>query len=471
MTKTLPKVAIIGAGSSGMIACRELKVRGIPFDCFEKGSKAGGNWIFKNDNGMSAAYRSLHINTSRQQMEFLCYPMPKHFPTFPHHSQIAEYFDSFLNHFRLKEDITFNTEVKKAEPLADGKWQLTLSNGKQPTYDAVIVANGHHWDPRWPEPAFPGEFKGITMHSHAYMDPTDPHNLIDKNVLVVGMGNSAMDIACELGNRGVARNVFLSVRSGAHIMPKFFGSKPSDGFLRHPGAIPRWWEHLVPYRFFEKMAFPVIGWKIKKAVGDPEAYGLPKPKHPFGMQHPTISSEIHIRLGSGDVKPKPNIKELQGDKVQFVDGSVENIDAIIYATGYKISFPFFDKNVLPYEGNDLPLFKRMISPRYDNLMFLGLVQPLCSIMPIAELQSSFMGDYLLGKYRLPEKETMEKVMLEEHEMMKSRYTKSQRHTIQINCLEYTYDLRKEIKAGQKRARRSAEKPQALPSTFPSAVRA
>jgi hypothetical protein len=92
-------------------------------------------------------------------------------------------------------------------------------------------------------------------------------------------------------------------------------------------------------------------------------------------------------------------------------------------------------------------------------------------MPIAELQSSFMGDYLLGKYRLPEKETMEKVMIEEHEMMKSRYTKSQRHTIQINCLEYTYDLRKEIKAGQKRARRFAEKPQALPSTFPTTVRA
>ncbi|WP_141731791.1 flavin-containing monooxygenase [Oligoflexus tunisiensis] len=470
MTRTLPKVAIIGAGSSGMIACRELKVRGIPFDCFEKGSQAGGNWIFKNDNGMSAAYRSLHINTSRQQMEFLCFPMPRHYPTYPHHSQIAEYFDAFLDHFRLKEDITFNTEVKKAEPQKDGSWQLTLANGTQPVYDAVIVANGHHWDPRWPEPAFPGEFHGITMHSHAYLDPTEPHELIDRNVLVVGMGNSAMDIACELGNRGVARNVYLSARSGTHIMPKFFGSRPADAFLRHPGREPFWWEHIVPYQYFEKVAFPLISWKIRRAVGRPEDYGLPKPRHAFGMAHPTISSEVHIRLGSGDIKPKPNIKELQGDRVQFVDGSVVPIDAIIYATGYKISFPFFDKTVLPYENNDLPLFKRMMSPRYDNLLFLGLVQPLCSIMPIAELQASFMGDYLLGTYRLPDKDTMDKVMRAEHEMMKRRYTDSQRHTIQINCLEYSYDLRKEFKEGRKRAERWADKPERVPTTFPSAVR-
>jgi dimethylaniline monooxygenase (N-oxide forming) len=470
MTRTLPKVAIIGAGSSGMIACRELKVRGIPFDCFEKGSEAGGNWIFKNDNGMSAAYRSLHINTSRQQMEFRCFPMPRYYPTFPHHSQIAEYFDAFLNHFRLKEDITFNTEVKKVEPQHDGTWQLTLANGTRSNYDAVIVANGHHWDPRWPDPAFPGEFHGITMHSHAYLDPKDPHDLIDRNVLVVGMGNSAMDIACELGTRGVARNVYLSARSGTHIMPKFFGSQPADIFLRHPGKEPLWWEHLVPYPLFEKLAFPILSWKIRRAVGRPEDFGLPKPRHAFGMAHPTISSEVHIRLGSGDIKPKPNIKELQGDRVQFADGSVAEVDAIIYATGYKISFPFLDKDLLPYENNDLPLFKRMMTPRYDNLLFIGLVQPLCSIMPIAELQASFMGDYLLGEYCLPEKDKMDKVMRAEHERIKRRYTASQRHTIQINCLEYSYDLRKELKEGRKRAQRRVQKTEQAPAALPATVR-
>lgn len=453
MSNSLPNVAIIGAGSSGMIACRELQSRGIPYDCFEQGSQAGGNWIFGNSNGVSAAYRSLHINTSRQQMEFVCFPMPDHLPHFPSHWQIAEYFESFLEHFKLKPTITFNTAVEKASPLGDGRWEVTLSNGKRSTYDAVIVANGHHWDPRLPEPAFPGKFDGITMHAHAYLDPESPHDLRGKNVVIVGMGNSAMDIACELGRRGVAKQVYLAVRSGMHIMPKYFGSKPADGFMRHPGKAPPLWERIIPHRWFESMAFPVFRHLIERAVGKPEDFGLPKPTHRFGQAHPTISSEIHIRLGSGDVLPRPNIQELLGDRVRFTDGSIQPVDAIIYATGYNISFPFLDPNLLAFKDNDLPLFKRVVAPSQPNLLFLGLVQPLCSIMPIAEQQARFIGEYLLGNYILPDLGSMTKDMLAKHEEMKSRYVYSKRHTIQINCLEYTTDLRKELKRGNKRAQR------------------
>ena len=451
MSYSPAKVAIIGAGSSGMIACRELKERGIAYDCFEKGDRAGGNWVFGNSNGVSAAYRSLHINTSRQQMEFLCYPMPDHLPHFPSHWQIAEYFDDFLNHFNLKPTITFNTKVQRVSPLEGGRWMVALDNGTKRSYDAVIVANGHHWDPRWPEPAFPGTFNGVTMHAHAYLDPESPHDLRGKNVVIVGMGNSAMDIACELGRRGVAKQVYLAVRSGMHIMPKYFGSKPADSLMRHPGQAPALWERIIPHRWFESLAFPFINHLIDRAVGQPEDFGIPKPTHKFGQAHPTISSEIHIRLGSGDVLPKPNIQELLGDRVRFVDGSTAAVDAIIYATGYHISFPFLDHDVLSFKQNDLPLFKRMIAPQQPNLLFIGLVQPLCSIMPIAEQQARFIGEYLLGRYDLPDQESMTKDAISKHEEMKSRYVHSQRHTIQINCMEYTADLWKELKRGQKRA--------------------
>ena len=83
------RVCIIGAGSSGIAAAQVLHARGIDFDCFETGSEVGGNWRYQNDNGMSSAYRSLHINTSKQLMEYAAYPMPERPPGLPHHFQVA----------------------------------------------------------------------------------------------------------------------------------------------------------------------------------------------------------------------------------------------------------------------------------------------------------------------------------------------------------------------------------------------
>src|SRR5262245_64626708 len=120
-----------------------------------------------NDNGMSAAYASLHINTSRDLMAYATYPMPDHYPDYPHHSQIAAYFDDYVDHFGFRDHIRFNAEVIRVEP-AGGGWDVTLGDGTTHHYDAVTVANGHHWNPRWPEPPYPGEFNGTQMHAHDY---------------------------------------------------------------------------------------------------------------------------------------------------------------------------------------------------------------------------------------------------------------------------------------------------------------
>ena len=206
---SLPYVCVIGAGSSGIAAAKVLHQRGIPFDCFEKGDRVGGNWVFGNSNGMSSAYRTLHINSSRERMEYSDFPMPKRYPDFPHHTHIAEYFDDYVEHFCFRDHITFNTGVERAEREADGTWTVTLDTGESRRYDALMVANGHHWDPRWPEPPFPGDFDGEVMHSHYYID-NEP--LKNKNVLVLGMGNSAMDIAVE--SSFVADRTFLAARRG-----------------------------------------------------------------------------------------------------------------------------------------------------------------------------------------------------------------------------------------------------------------
>ena len=111
------QVCIIGAGSSGITTAQVLASRGVSFDCFEAGSEVGGNWRYENDNEMSSAYASLHINTSRQLMEYAAYPMPEDLPDYPDHRQIARYFDDFVDHFGLRERITFRTEVTLVEPL------------------------------------------------------------------------------------------------------------------------------------------------------------------------------------------------------------------------------------------------------------------------------------------------------------------------------------------------------------------
>lgn len=454
----LPKVCIIGAGSSGIVCCKVFKEQGIPYDCFEASDRIGGMWVFKNTNGMSSAYRSLHINTSRNRMEYRDFPMPADYPHFPSHFQIAKYFDDYVDHFGVRSTITFKTKVEKCSRLAGGGWDVLLSTGETRRYDALVVANGHHWDPSWPNPDFPGEFTGVKLHSHHYIEPTDPVDLRGKNVVVVGFGNSAMDIACELGQKAVANKVYLSTRSGGYIYPKYLGSMPLDEILRHPSEKPSLMEHLlrrfVPNRLLELVLTPFYHWLIRTRVGEPWDYGLPKPKHPFGRTHPTISNEIHIRLGSGDVLPKTNIRRYDGKVVEFEDGSRVEADAVIYATGYRISFPFLDKTVIDATDNDIALYQRIFDPKTPDLMFLALVQPLCAMMPIAEEQSRLMAAYLTGRYHTPEPAEMAKQMRAEHERMKARFTDSKRHTIEIDCQDYTYNLWRELKIGMRRARRA-----------------
>ena len=300
------KVCVIGAGSSGIVACQVLNARRISFDCFEKGSQVGGNWRFENDNGMSSAYRSLHINTSRRVMAFKALPMPDHFPDYPNHFQMAAYFDEYVDHFGLREKIRFRTEVLSVEPVA-GEWEVTVrdADGNEETnrYRAVLVANGHHWDPRWPEPAFPGseEFSGEQIHVHHYREPDI---LPGKRVLVLGIGNSATDVAVESSR--IADATFIAMRRGAYVLPKYINGKPID-------------ETSNP--FISMLPLPVQRFFVNRALGiaaaaDMTAYGLPKPDHKLFEAHPTVSSELLPRLGHGDIQVKPNIDRFSGGRTR-----------------------------------------------------------------------------------------------------------------------------------------------------------
>src|SRR3954467_777583 len=431
----MPDICIIGAGSSGISSCQVLKARGIPFDCFEKGSNVGGLWRYKNDSGLSSAYNSLYINTSRKVMEYRAYPMPDDYPDYPHHSQIADYFDDFVDHFDLREHIRFRTEVPGVKPAQGGGWDVTTDRGQTHRYRAVMVANGHHWDPKWPE--YPGEFSGETMHSHYYRTND---GFEGKNVLVVGFGNSAVDIACDTSR--VARQVFLSTRRGAPVLPKYLRGLRVEGLVTPATSrLPFWFTRLMLNRL------------LKQAQGSMTDYGLPEPDHRLGEAHPTISSELLPAIGHGRVKPKGPIDRLEGHGVRFADGSEEPIDAIVWCTGYRIPFPFLPLDVLEPKNNEVPLYKMVVPPDLDGLYFIALLQPLGAMMPLAEAQSEWVADLLAGDAALPTREGMWKEIQQRRSALKRRYVESTRHTIQVDFYPYLRELEAERKAGRKRKAR------------------
>jgi cation diffusion facilitator CzcD-associated flavoprotein CzcO len=438
MSFQLPRTAVIGAGVSGLTAGKALSDWGIPYTCFESSDEVGGNWYFRNPNGRSSAYRSLHIDTSKPSISFKDFPMPDHYPDYPHHTEIAAWLRDYADAFGLRDNIRFQTTVEHAERLDGGGWRLTLDSGEEERFDALLVCNGHHWNPSFP--SFDGEFTGDTLHSHHYIDATDPIDLRDRRVLVVGIGNSAVDIASELSRKGVSEKVFLSTRSGAWVMPKYAFGKPVDQIV---ATIP--WLSLKLQR---RLAQPLP----RIVSGKMEDYGLPHPNHRFLSAHPTVSSELLLRLGSGDLVAKPNVAELQGERVRFEDGSVEAVDAIVYATGYRITFPFFDEGFVSAPENRLPLYKRMFKPGIDDLAFVGLAQAIPTLFPFSECQSKFLARWLSGEWALPDVEDMEREIAQDVERDVAHFNVRPRHTMQTDARVYEYDLRKRVlPAGRKRA--------------------
>ncbi|HEU5038748.1 MAG TPA: NAD(P)-binding domain-containing protein [Nocardioides sp.] len=435
---TPPTTAVIGAGISGLTASKMLDDYGIPYTTFESSDRVGGNWAFGNPNGHSSAYRSLHIDTSKHQLSFRDYPMPEDYPDFPHHTQIKAYLDGYADAFGLREHIEFENGVVRAERLADGGWDLLDQRGEHRRFDLLVVANGHHWDPRIAD--FPGEFTGVTLHSHHYVDPRTPLDFTGQRILIVGIGNSAADIAVELSSKALQNDVVLSTRSSAWIVPKYFAGKPADKYYRTSPYVPLKWQ-----RKLVQVMQPVT-------AGRPQDYGLPAPNHKFFEAHPTQSVELPLRLGSGDVVAKGNVARLDGETVHFEDGTSQDFDVIVYATGYNITFPFFDPEFLSAPDNRIDLYKRMFKPGVDDLVFVGFAQAVPTLFPFVECQARLLAAYAAGHYRLPPVAEMERVIAEETEKYTGHMVPTARHTQQVDYFLYEHDLRtRELPAGRRRA--------------------
>lgn len=377
------KVCVIGAGASGIAMCRALAVRNIPFDCYERGPDIGGLWRYPAQDGKSAAYASLHANTSKAVMQYPSYPMPADFPEYPHHSQVARYFDDYVDHYGLRPHIQFKTEVARAEPAGDGGWAVTLADGAVQRYRAVMVATGgRHGVPV--RARVDGSFAGRELHA---VDYDGPEEFAGKSVVVVGLGATSADIATEVSR--VAAATYLSVRTGHYVVPKILEGRPID--------------KLSPFmrRLSVEQRRPLLTLMLKLVHGDMTAYGLPAPPYKPGQGPLISSSELLPAIVHGRITPKPVIANVDGHKVRFGDGQVVEADVIIHCTGYRIAYPFLD-DTLVGDGDDAPpLYHLVVPPEVDGLYFIGLLHSMMALMPPAESQAEWVGDLLSGAVALP----------------------------------------------------------------------
>ncbi|XP_069823530.1 flavin-containing monooxygenase 5-like [Dendropsophus ebraccatus] len=436
------KICVIGAGSSGLTAIKCCLDEGLEPTCFESSDDIGGLWRFKEnpEEDRASIYKSVIINTSKEMMCFSDFPIPDDYPNYMHNSKIMEYFRMYAKHFNLLKYIHFKTKVcnikKRPDFATTGQWDVvTECDGKQEVgiFDGILVCSGHHTFPHLPLHTFPGieKFKGQYFHSRDYKNP---QQFEDKKIIVIGIGNSGGDLAVEMSS--VAKQVFLSTRRGAWVINRV----SDDGFPLDVVLYSR-------YKLFVKkfMTTEMLNCWAEERLNkrfNHENFGL-KPKHRILSQHPTINDDLPNRIISGKVLVKPNVKEFTETDVIFEDGTVEkDVDVVFFATGYSFSFPFFDEAELKVQQNHISLYKLVFPPMLEKstVAFIGLIQPIGAIMPIAELQSRWATRVFKGLCKLPSSKCMQEDISMTKGEMARRYVESPRHTIQVDFMEYLDEI-------------------------------
>ena len=361
---------IVGAGPSGLAAARALRATQVPFDVVERHHDVGGIWDL--DNAATPMYESAHFISSKTLSAFDAFPMPAAYPDYPSRSLILEYIRAFADRFDLRSHIEFGVDVRKATPDGDGTWSVALGDGDRRHYRGVIAAVGHNWDPIIP--AYPGSFSGDAYHSVRYRSPSE---FDGKRVLIVGGGNSACDIACDAATR--ASRTIISMRRGYHFLPTHVFGKPTDAFFRSG-------PHLSPM-----IAQPLLTTLLKFLVGDLRRFGLPAPDHRVLESHPIMNTQILHFLAHGDIAAKPDVVRLDGPRVQFADRTAEEVDLIIWATGYHATIPFLAEALPARDGAGPELFAALFVPRAPNLYVLGHFESDGGAYPLVSKQAELVA--------------------------------------------------------------------------------
>jgi len=347
------RACIVGAGPGGLALARTFKLLGIEFDIFERHSDVGGIWDTANPG--SPMYASAHFISSKTQSHYTDFPMPEDYPDYPSNRQIHSYMQAFARDYGLYDDITFNTEVTETKSEKQGR-NVTPSNEEKRHYSRLICVNGTNWHPTLPDWA-DGPFDGEVRHANGF------HHMDEfrgKRVLIVGAGNSGCDIACDAA--AAADDAFISLRRGYHFIPKHLMGKPADVFAHEGPHLPMW------------LTQKVFGLLLRFINGDLTRLGLPAPDHKIFESHPILNTQLLHYLGHGDIKAKGDVERLDGKHVVFKDGSREEIDLVLCATGYEWKIPYVDPAEFTWKAGRPDLYMNLFVKGHANLFSLGFME-------------------------------------------------------------------------------------------------
>ena len=337
------KQLIIGAGFIGLGMAQALKAAEIPYDQVDASDAIGGNWYH-------GVYTTAHIISSRKITQFTHFPMAGKLSRFSERSDMLDYLNDFADHFKLRPAIELNRKVIYINPIENNLWEVTFANGEKRFYKGILMCNGHHWSKRFPD--LKGDFRGQIIHSNDYKHPDQLRN---KRVLVIGGGNSGCDMAAEAAR--VSQKCVLSLRESVWFIPKTFAGKPVADLAKP--WMPEWLKKLLIYGV------------IRLTFGSHQSYGLPKPNHALFSKHPTLNNEVPYYIKHGRITPKPEVKSVQGNQVEFVDGSQETIDLIACATGYNVAYPFLPESLQRVDGPVVKCYGGCFLADYKGLYFIG----------------------------------------------------------------------------------------------------
>lgn len=419
------RACVIGAGASGVISAKNLLSLGFDVTVYEAGSYVGGVWKYDNDNGYSVAYRNLHVNSEKRITQVPGFPMDPSWPDFPSHDQMHQYYTDYAKHFGVMDVIRFNDKVTRVIPVVQGHgegWRVTAEQSGEQTYDFVVVANGHLHAPILP--TVEGEFTGDVIHSSAYRDPAP---FVDRRVLIVGIGNSAVDIASDIAT--VTESLVVSSRSGAVVAPSYglFGiPMPKLGaYLRN-----QWVPTALSKRMIKRLALTVNGRLTK--------YGLPEPA---GRTHPTANQFFAGHVRYGRIRIKPGVQGCSGRTVEFADGTSQEFDVLIAATGYRMSFPFLAEDIFHVADNRAELYLRVVDPNNPGLYFVGLINPnSVALNPSFDLQSKWIGEIEARICKLPEADEMRQAIGERQARTEREFLDRPRLRVEEDFYPYSREL-------------------------------
>ncbi|KAJ8279007.1 hypothetical protein COCON_G00060730 [Conger conger] len=440
------RVAVIGAGSSGLASIKCCLDEGLEPICFESSDDIGGLWRYKEkpEPGRANIYRSLICNSSKEIMSYSDFPPPAHFPNNMHHSQLLQYLHLYVEHFVLLQHIRFQTTVSSVKQGPDfshsGQWVVETEKkggGKESDiFDAVMVCTGHYTQPHLPLNEFPGidTFAGRYFHSWEYDFAQD---LLGKRIVVVGIGNSGGDIAVDSSR--VAEQVYLSSRRGAWVVSRIGDNGLPSDFLKGARL------SMLVQKYLPSLADRLMAQKINQHH-DHRLYGL-LPSHGFFQQIPVVNDDLPGRIISGRVVMKPNVREFRGSSVVFEDGSVvEKVDVVVFATGYNYDFPFLPSSIKTQAGYRLSLYKHIFPPSLERptLAVIGFIHGLGAIMPLAEMQARWATRVFAGLQKLPPEKSMLLDIEKETGKMHQRFVCSKRNPLQVHYIPYMDELAKQV---------------------------